>query len=168
MLHTTPAKVLLATTLQPLVVQLSGSLAHGAKLIAQFLAHEPTPQKMATFAQELSTLLREVGRRIVAWVLNHVEPESNDDTPSRLQFEGQYYRRRGKHRSMVSTLFGTVEVQRRLYEPLDRERRALHPLERRVGGGGGVRHPAPAGPGGRVAAHATQQRLTARIAEWAH
>jgi hypothetical protein len=40
MIHPTPAKVLLATTLQPLVVQLSGSLARGAKLIDQFLHHE--------------------------------------------------------------------------------------------------------------------------------
>ena len=30
MIHTTPTKALLATTLQPLVGQLSGSLAHGA------------------------------------------------------------------------------------------------------------------------------------------
>ena len=37
MVHTTPTKVLLTTTLRPLVVQLSGSLAHGAKLIDQFL-----------------------------------------------------------------------------------------------------------------------------------
>ena len=44
MIHPTPTKVLLATTLQPLVVQLSGSLARGAKLIDQFLHHAPTPQ----------------------------------------------------------------------------------------------------------------------------
>ena len=29
MVHTTPTKVLLTTTLRPLVAQLSGSLAHG-------------------------------------------------------------------------------------------------------------------------------------------
>ena len=40
-------QVLLATTLQPLVVQLSGSLAHGAKLIDQFCHQEPTPLTMA-------------------------------------------------------------------------------------------------------------------------
>ena len=56
MIHPTPTKILLATTLEPLVVQLSGSLAHGAKLIAQFLDQEPTPQKMATFERELSAL----------------------------------------------------------------------------------------------------------------
>jgi len=34
MIHTTPTKVLIATTLQPSVVQWSGALAHGAKFIA--------------------------------------------------------------------------------------------------------------------------------------
>ena len=37
MVHTTPTKVLLTTTLRPLVVQLSGSLAHGVRLLDQFL-----------------------------------------------------------------------------------------------------------------------------------
>jgi hypothetical protein len=32
MIHPTPTKVLLATTLQPLVVQLSGSLARGVRI----------------------------------------------------------------------------------------------------------------------------------------
>lgn len=56
MIHPRPPQVLLATTLQPLVVQLSGSLARGAKLIDQFLHHAPTPQQMATFERELSPL----------------------------------------------------------------------------------------------------------------
>ena len=56
MVHTTSTKVLLTTTLQPLGVQLSGSVARGAKLIEQCLHHEPTPQQMATFERELSTL----------------------------------------------------------------------------------------------------------------
>ena len=60
MIHTTPTKALLATTLRPLVVQLSSSLAHGARLIDHFLHQEPTPQKMAAFERELRTLLQEV------------------------------------------------------------------------------------------------------------
>ena len=66
MVHTTPTKVLLTTTLRPLVVQLSGSLAQGVRLLDQCLHEEPTPQKMAKFERELSTLLREVGRRVMA------------------------------------------------------------------------------------------------------
>src|SRR5687768_2313870 len=61
----TPIKVLLTTTLQPLTMELSGSLAHGARLVEQFLEHEPSPEKMMRFECELGALLREVGRRIV-------------------------------------------------------------------------------------------------------
>jgi hypothetical protein len=89
MVHTTPIKTLLTTTLHPLVVQLSSSLAHGARLIDPWLHQEPTPQKMATFEQELRLLLREVGRRIMAWVLNQLEPQRPEEMPSRLEFRSR-------------------------------------------------------------------------------
>ncbi len=160
MIHPTPTKVLLATTLQPLVVQLSGSLAHGAKLIAQFLDQEPTPQKMATFERELRALLQEVGRRIVAWVLNHVEPECPEEAPPRLWLKGRAYRRRRKHRATIATLFGPVVVWRRLYEPLGQGARSMHPLEIRVGIEAGLATPALAERiGGWAADHAQRQVL---------
>jgi hypothetical protein len=159
MIHTTPTKVLLATTLQPLVVQLSGSLAHGAKLIAPCLDHEPTPQQMATFERELRVLLREVGRRIVAWVLNHVEPEGPEEAPARLWWKGQAYRRRRKQRTTIATLFGPVVIWRRLYEPLTPRRRALHPLELTLGREAGVATPALAERVGRWAADHTQRQV---------
>jgi hypothetical protein len=142
MIHPTPTKVLLATTLQPLVVQLSGSLARGAQLIDQCLHHAPTPQQMATFERELSELLREVGRRIVAWVLNRLEPDCPDEAPSRLWCKGQAYRRRRKHRTSIATLFGPVIVWRRLSEPLAPGLRSIHPLELQVGIEAGVATPA--------------------------
>jgi hypothetical protein len=160
MLHPTPTKVLLATTLQPLVGQLSGSLAHGAKLIAQFLGQEPTPQQMATFEWELHTLLREVGRRIMAWVLNHMEPACAAEMPSRLWLEGRGYRRRRKHRTTLATLFGPVVVWRWLYEPLEGGARSMHPLELRLGREAGVATPALAERiGGWAADHAQRQVL---------
>ena len=48
MVHTTPTKALLPTTLRPLVVQLSGPLAQGVRLVEQFLLDEP---EAAEFAQ---------------------------------------------------------------------------------------------------------------------
>ncbi len=159
MSHPTPTKVLLTTTLQPLVVQLSGSLARGAKLIDQFLHQEPTPQQMATFERELSTLLREVGRRIVAWVLNHMESDDPDEVPSRLWFKGQAYRRRRKHRTSLATLFGPVVVWRRLYEPLMPGLRSIHPLELTLGMEAGVATPALAKRVGRWAADHTQRQV---------
>jgi hypothetical protein len=142
MVHTTPAKVLLTTTLQPLVGQLSGALAHGTKLIDRFLQQELTPQRMATFEWELQALLREVGRRIMMWVLNRLEPDSDQAAPSRVQFERRVYRRRAKQRSAVATLFGPVEVWRRLYEALAHGVRSIHPLELRGGVEAGLATPA--------------------------
>jgi len=133
MVHTTPTKVLLTTTWRPLGVQLSGSLAQGARLLDQCLHAEPTPQQMAQFESALSALVREVGRRIMAWVLHHVEPENTTEAPSRVQWEGQVYRRRAQHRSAVATLFGIVDVGRRLDEPLARGVHAMHPLALQVG-----------------------------------
>jgi ribonuclease VapC len=48
MVHTTPTKALLPSTLRPLVVQLSGPLAQGVRLVEQFLLDEP---EAAEFAQ---------------------------------------------------------------------------------------------------------------------
>ena len=63
------------------------------KVIDQFVHDEPTPQKMMTLERDLSILLRDVGRRIMAWVLNHLEPKTDEETPPRVQFEGHLYRR---------------------------------------------------------------------------
>jgi hypothetical protein len=153
----------LATTLQPLVGQLSGSLAHGTKLIDQFLHQEPTPQTMATFEWELSTLLREVGRRIMAWVLNHMEPAGPDEAPSRVWWKGHAYRRRRKHCTSMATLFGPVVVWRRLYEPLTPGRHSIHPLELRMGIEGGVATPALAERIGGWAADHTQRQVLERL-----
>ena len=162
--HTTLTKVLLTTTLRPLVGQLSGSLAQGVRLIQQCLHEEPTPQKMATFERELSALLREVGRRIMAWVLNHLEPENPEEAPSRVQFEGRVYRRRAQHRSAVATLFGTVDVWRRLYEPLERGVHGMQPLELRVGVEAGLATPALAERVGPWAAEPTQRQVLVMLA----
>jgi hypothetical protein len=161
MVHTTPTKVRLTTTFQPLVAQLSGSLAHGVRLLDQVLHDEPTPQKMATFAWELHALLREVGRRIMAWVLNHVEPENDAEAPSRVRFEGRLSRRRGNQRSAWATLFGPVEVWRRLYEPLERGGRSIHPVARRLGIEAGWATPGFAERVGRSAADHTQRQVLA-------
>jgi hypothetical protein len=159
MVHPTPTKVLLTTTLRPLVVQLSGALAHGVRLLDQFLHDEPTPQQMAKFEWELRTLLREVGRRIMAWVLNHVEPENHAEAPSRLWWKGAAYRRRRRHRTAMATLFGPVVVWRRLYEPLTPGRRAIHPLELTLGIEAGVATPALAERVGRWATDHTQRQV---------
>ena len=97
---------------------------------------------MAAFAQALRTLLREVGRRILTWVLNHLEPESPQEMPSRLWWKGQASRRRRMHRTHLATLCGPVVLWRRLYAPLAPGGCSIHPLERRLGLEAGLATPA--------------------------
>ena len=81
---------MMETSNQPLAMQLSGLLARGPRLIDRFVQAEPTPETMMAFERELSALLREVGRRMMAWTLNRLEPD-DDDAPSRVEFEGRLY-----------------------------------------------------------------------------
>lgn len=159
MIHPMPTQVLLTTTFEPLVRQLSGSLARGVRLIDQFVQDAPTPQKMMAFEGELSTLLREVGRRIMAWTLNRLEPEADDEAPSRVEFEGRLYRRRRQYPRSVATLFGPVALRRRLYEPLGRGGHAIHPLELCLGIEAGLATPALAERVGRWSTDHTQHEV---------
>jgi hypothetical protein len=163
MIHPTPTKVLLTTTFESLVMQLSGSLARGIRLLDQFLQDEPTPQTTMAFELGLSALLRDVGRRIMAWLLNHLEPEADNEAPSRVQWQGHLYRRRRKHPHSLATLFGPVTLWRRLYEPLGQAGHSIHPLELRLGIEAGLATPALAERVGRWATDHTQQQGLAMV-----
>ena len=91
-------------------MELSGSLAHGARLVDQFLKQELSPEKIMRFERECGALLREVGRRILAGILNHVEPERDDEAPSVLSVDGRLHRHLHKYRDSITTTCGTVEV----------------------------------------------------------
>ena len=131
MMHPTPTRTLLTTTFEPLVIQLSGSLARCTRLLHQFVQREPTPQHTMDFERELSQLLREVGRRIMEWAFNQLEPQTDAEAPSRIEFDDRLYRRRRQSPNAVGTLFGPVTLRRRLYEPLSGRGRSIHPLHRR-------------------------------------
>jgi hypothetical protein len=124
------------------VRQLAGSLARGVRLIDRFRHDEPRPEQMMAFEGELSHLLREVGRRIMAWTLNRLEPDADHEAPARVACEDHLYRRRRKHPHVVGTLFGPVTLWRRLYEPLGRRGSSIHPLEMRLGIEAGLATPA--------------------------
>ena len=159
MIHPTPTKTLLTTTFESLVMQLSGSLARGTRLIDQFVQQEPTPEETMAFELDLSDLLRGVGRRIMAWALNRLEPANDDEPPARVEFEGRLYRRRRQHPRSVATLFGPVTLRRRLYEPLGGRGRSIHPLELRLGLEAGLATPALAERVGRWATDHTQHEV---------
>ena len=64
-----------------------------------------------------------------------------------------------RHRTTIATLFGPVDVWRRLYEPLESGARSLHPLELRLGLEAGVATPALAERIGLWAADHAQRRV---------
>jgi hypothetical protein len=115
------------------------------------------------FELQLHLLLREGGRRIMAWTLNHLEPNIDAEAPSRVAFEGRLYRRRRRHPRSVATLFGSVTLRRRLYEPIGHRGGSIHPLELQLGLEAGLATPALAEYVGRLATEQAQHDLLERL-----
>jgi hypothetical protein len=117
-----------------LAVRLTGLLGAIAKLVCEYLSRRPTPTAMHEFELKLQALLREMGRVVMEWTLNEIEPTSPDAAPRRVVFEGQEFRRKPKsNRPKLGTLFGPVKVERFLYEPLECGEPSVFPLEINLG-----------------------------------
>jgi len=115
-----------------------------ARLVANFRRGTPSPEGMATFEEQLNRLLCEMGRRIVEWTLNRLEPKSRDEMPAVLVWEQDAYRpKRLSPTRNLNCLFGPIRVSRWLYESLDDlGLPALLPLEHGLGIVAGVATPA--------------------------
>lgn len=121
---------LLTVALLPLI----GQIGRG---IVAFWTKPTTPDAAHAWEVELQRLLREVGRVIVEWVLNRLEPEQANQAPWLLHFDGNVYRRRAcsPRRQGVGTLFGVISLERLRYEPYDAGigLPCVFPLEMRLG-----------------------------------
>jgi hypothetical protein len=137
-----------------------------AALAARFLRHPITPTTTLDFENALRQLLDECGRQTLEAVFNQIEPENPEDAPKHTERDHQDYARKNqksRNRGGIATLFGTIELQRCLYEPLQEARddgqRCFSPLEVCLGI---VEHnatPALAERVGRLASQHTQQQL---------
>jgi hypothetical protein len=123
-----------ATSLLPLTVRLIPVIAEVGRLIVRFRRAESTPQLCHQFETQLRDRLRELGRLIVEWTFNHIEPHNRADMPKQMCFQGVWYRRRFKTPNRkVATLFGTITVWRMLYQPLHGVEPSIFPLEMQLG-----------------------------------
>jgi hypothetical protein len=77
-----------ATSLLPLTVRLIPVIAEVGHLIVQFRRAESTPQLCHQFETKLRDRLRELGRIIVEWTFNHIEPHDRADMPKQMCFQG--------------------------------------------------------------------------------
>ena len=159
--HATVIATLLATpfavSLFPLTIKILPVISRVAQQIIAFQAAEPTPSACHLFETQLRDTLRDLGRIIVEWTYNHVEPDDRHLMPDHLRFDGDWYRRRDKspNRS-VATLFGTITLWRYLYRPIHGVERAIFPLEIRLGLAAGHATPALAERAAHAAVDATQ------------
>lgn len=135
-------------------------------LAAAFLSAPSSPASTLAFETELRRLLDECGRLVVQSVFNQIEVDNPQDAPKHMQHEQQDYARKNqksRNRAGIATLFGTIELQRCLYEPLQEARaddqRSFAPLELCLGIVARNATPALAERVGRLATQQTQQQL---------
>jgi hypothetical protein len=166
--HATVCATLLATpfaaSLGPLTLRLLPVISRVAQLIVAFRAAEPTPSACHQFEAQLQATLRELGRIIVEWTYNHIEPDDRLLMPDHLRLDGDWYRRcsRTPNRG-VATLFGTITLWRYLYRPIHGVERAIFPLEVRLGLAHGRATPALAERAAHAAVDATQGTVLAGL-----
>lgn len=134
------AAMVLCQELQAIAV-LSSQPCHGLReqidaLIARFLLGPINSATTLEFEKDLRKILDECGRLVVESVFNHIEPAAAKDAPKHTQRDGQDYCRKNEKsptRGGIATLFGHIELQRCLYEPLQEARddgqRSFAPLE---------------------------------------
>ena len=137
-----------------------------ARLVAGFRRETSSPESMFQFETALQDLLREAGRLIVQWTLNHLEPSEllPQKMPPLFLWEGEYYRRRKKSPLRnLNCLFGPIALSRFYYQPLERCGRGLFPLEVQLGIVTGVATPALADTVARLAADLTQRQTLDRL-----
>jgi hypothetical protein len=137
-----------------------------AALAARFLCGPITPAATLDFEKDLRQLLDECGRLVLQSVFNQIEPENAQDAPKHTQRDRQDYARKNqksRNRGGIATLFGTIDLQRCLYEPLQEARdvgqRCFAPLELCLGIVAHNATPALAERVGRLATQHTQQGL---------
>lgn len=108
--------------------------------LAAFLAQPLTPQAVLDFETDLRAFLDDCGRRFLETVFNQLEPAQPQDAPQQVtQEQLDYSRKESKsaNRGGIGTLFGTIQLQRCLYEPLQEARdqgaHSFAPLEQQLG-----------------------------------
>ncbi len=126
-----------ASSLLPLAGHLLPTVLALARLVVRFRQTPLCPQATCAFENDLQELLREIGRILMQWVLNSLEPTDPEQAPATVRCDGNLFRRRGAspRRGGIATLFGIIPLTRLRYEPWDEGigLSCIFPLEQRLG-----------------------------------
>lgn len=170
MKNCTAATLGLATLLSSvgvgLMKRISPPLGEIAELIRDFRRSDPTPTSTHQFETQLQIRLRQLGRAILEWVLNHIEPESSREMPAWMLFQGEYYSRSLSKtpNRYLSTLFGTMTLWRYWYRP-EVGGAGIFPLEIQLGLECGLATPALAERVAQYTVDSTQQTVLKLLRE---
>jgi hypothetical protein len=150
--------------LLPLTARLLPAITELGRLIVSFRRADPTPRACHRFETRLQALLRELGRIVVEWTFNHLEPHDRKDLPAQMESHGTWYRRRSKTPNReVATLFGTITLWRMLYQDVHGIEPSIFPLEIRLGLEAGRATPALAERAARAAVTSPQGAVLAAL-----
>jgi hypothetical protein len=133
LLLTTPTDEDLSPPLLPLAPTLIPHVQALVRLLQDFRTQPVTPAATRDFELQLQQRLRQLGLDLCDWTFNHLEAEQPQDMPARLDSGGERYRRRDRSPNTIATLFGSLTLQRYLYEDREPGNPCLFPLEKRLG-----------------------------------
>src|ERR1700722_7985199 len=92
---------------------LDPALDHVRDLVERFRQSPLSPLRAAQFEKDLQQRTRELGRVVVQWTYNHLEPADVAAGPPVVDAQGSRFRRlRKKTPQQVATLFGTITLRR--------------------------------------------------------
>lgn len=134
-----------------------------ARLVFRFRQQPLSPGNTHRFETELANLLIELGRRIVEWTFNSLQPAERELLPQELFYLRDHYRlKRLSPTRNLNCLFGKIRVWRWLYEGTEGlGLPALFPWQLETGIIAGVATPALADRVGQLAAALTQRQCLA-------
>jgi len=170
MKNCTAATLGLATLLSSfgvgLMKRINSPLGEIAELIRDFHRSDPTPTSTHEFEKQLQIRLRQLGRAILEWLLNHIEPESSREMPPWILFQGEYYSRSLSKtpNRYLSTVFGTITLWRYWYRP-EVAGAGIFPLEIKLGLECGLATPALAERVAQYTVDSTQQTVLKLLRE---
>src|ERR1700682_6390599 len=118
----------LADDLQPALQRITA-------LVERFRQGPITPSSTAQFEKDLLLASRELGRRVVDWTYNRLEPADVPALPQEVRFQGSTFRRQGKKTPQeLTTLSGHISLRRRGYRAARAQAEpVLFPLCRQLG-----------------------------------
>ena len=134
------------------------------QLLDQFRQEPLTPAAFCELENRMKTCLRELGQRLLQWLLAQFEPSTREETSPRVEFQRETYRRRPKQPKTIYSTFGPLEYTRFRYEACERGEASIFPLDLMLGLEAHLATPALAEHVGRLAVHHEQSQVLAVLA----